>query len=206
MTESDSHADNDLRRAQAGDPEALSRLLARYGPLVRADLQIQSHWRSVIDPDDIMQVSYTEAFLRIGSFAADDEEAFAAWLTALARNNLRDAIRGLEAQKRPDPRRRIQDNDGYVEFAAMLGVTTSTPSRAAARQELKQALDRALQMIPADYAAAVRLLDLEGHPAEEAARRLGRSPGAAIMLAVRGRARLREVLGSGSRFFSGPSD
>ncbi|MGE0481865.1 MAG: RNA polymerase sigma factor [Phycisphaerae bacterium] len=195
--------DGDLAKAQDGDADALTRLLARYGPEVCAGLQIQPPWRSVVDPDDIMQVTYTEAFLRIGSFTADSPDAFCNWLRVLARNNLRDAIRGLEAQKRPHPRRRVVDNgEVYDCLAEILGVTTSTPSRAAARCDIQAAVEAALTMIPADYAAAVRMIDLEGLSAREAAARLGQSEAAVVMRAVRGRDRLRDVIGSPSRFFS----
>lgn len=194
---------SDLQAAQQGDPDALSRLLARHSAMVRAAVQIQPHWQSLIDPDDILQVTYAEAFLRIGSFSAECETAFGHWLAVMARNNLRDAIRALEAEKRPDPRKRVDNGEGYLDFAESLGVTTSTPSRAASRQEIKAVVEQALGMIPADYAQAVRLIDLEGLPSAAVAVRLQRSRGAVVMLAVRGRARLREVFGSGTRFFSG---
>lgn len=193
----------DLAKAQEGDADALSRLLAHFGPEVRAGLQVQPRWRSVLEPDDVMQVTYTEAFLRIGSFTAQSADSFCAWLRVLARNNLRDALRGLEAQKRPQPNRRIvDDGEGYVCLAELLGVTTSTPSRAAAREEIRTAVNKALTLIPADYAEAVRLIDLEGLSAREAAARLTCSEGAVVMRAVRGRERLRDVMGSPSRFFS----
>lgn len=195
--------DSELQAARQGDPDALSRLLLRYGPEVRASLSIQAHWRTVIDPDDIMQVTYTEAFLRIGAFTSAHPDAFLGWLRLLAQNNLRDAIRGLEAQKRPNPRRRVQGaGDGYSALVAVLGVTTSTPSRAAALEDIRAAVEQALAMLPRDYADAVRLIDLEGLSSKEAGERLGRSAAAAVMLAVRGRERLREVLGSDTRFFS----
>lgn len=194
--------DGDLINAQEGDADALTRLLARFGPEVRAGLKVQPIWRSVIDEDDIMQVTYTEAFLRIGSLTAISAEAFCNWLHVIARNNLRDAIRGLEAQKRPHPSRRVAGSgDSYDGLAELLGVTTSTPSRAAAREDIRAAVERGLALIPADYAAAVRMMDIEGLTAREAAAKVNQSEAAIVMRAVRGRERLRDVIGSPSRFF-----
>lgn len=191
---------DELQKARKGDPDALSRILAHCGPIVRARLKIQPHLQSALDADDVMQVTYTEAFLRIGRFSSDEIDDFVGWLLVSARNNLRDAVRALEALKRPNPRRRIAcEADGYPRLGELLGVTTSTPSRAVAAQEIRDAVDRALDLIPTDYAEAVRLIHLEGLSAHEAAARLGQLSGAVVMRAVRGRERLREVIGSASR-------
>src|SRR5262245_50784441 len=84
-------------QAVAGDESALSDLLVRCGPIVRAHIAplISNAWHSVLEADDIMQVTYMEAFLRIGFFQSRGEGAFLAWLTSIARNNLRDAVREL---------------------------------------------------------------------------------------------------------------
>src|SRR5262245_41546544 len=55
-----------ISAAVAGDRDALTRLLKKFGPQVRARLSISSSWQSVLDLDDVMQVTYMEAFLRIG--------------------------------------------------------------------------------------------------------------------------------------------
>jgi DNA-directed RNA polymerase specialized sigma24 family protein len=54
-----------VRAAAAGDGKALAALLHQYGPLVRQRLSISPVWRSALDPEDITQVTYLEAFLRI---------------------------------------------------------------------------------------------------------------------------------------------
>jgi RNA polymerase sigma factor (sigma-70 family) len=77
-----------------------------------------------------------------------------------------------------------------------------TPSHLAADDESRRALADALAKLPAPYAEVVRLHDLEGRPATEIAALLKRSPGAVYMLRARAMDRLRELLGSASRFFS----
>lgn len=166
---------------------------------------MSSVWQSALDPDDVMQVTYLEAFLRIERFQPRHEGSFLAWLTLIAENNLRDAIKELERQKRPNPRHRVQaggQDDSYVALVELLGATMTTPSIVAARSELQSALDQALNTLPADYAKVVRLYDLEGRDAKEVAQLMGKSPGAVYMLLARAHDRLRDALGSGSQFFS----
>jgi RNA polymerase sigma factor (sigma-70 family) len=151
-----------------------------------------------------MQVTYLEAFLRIRSFQAVGPGAFLAWLRRIADHNLRDAIKGLQRQKRPPPGRCLGQvsGDSAVDLLARIGVTTTTPSRAAAGRELHTLLQDALAALPADYAAVVRLYDLEAWPISDVAARLARSPGAVHMLRSRAHLHLRALLGSQSRFFS----
>jgi len=201
------HADDQrLGAAAAGDMDALAALLREHGPEVRRRLHISSVWRGVLDPADLMQVTYLEAFLRLDQLEARTSETFVAWLTRLAQNNLLDGIKELERQKRPDPRARIRsgssDSSGSTLLAHLCNSSTETPSRDAAGKESQQALAAALEQLPPPYAEVVRLHDLEGRPVAEVAAMLGRSPGAVCMLRIRALDRLRELLGSESRFFS----
>lgn len=201
-----------LARAAAGDREAVSALLSRHGPTVRRRLQgrIAAHWKGVLDEDDVMQVTYLEAFVRIASFQArgDPGPSFLAWLTQIAENNLRDAIRGLERAKRPDPRKRVRaanPQDSYVSLVEVLGVTSATPSRHAAGREAARAIEAALERLPPDYRAVIRMYDLEGREIADLCRELKRTSGAVYMLRARAHDRLREILGSESQFFSTPT-
>lgn len=199
-----------VHRAVAGDTEALTELLEREGPVVRQRLEpkIGQVWRAVLDADDVMQVSYMEAFLLIHRFIPEGEGAFRAWLAQIAENNLRDAIKSLERAKRPNPRHRVHGPPGEESFVALveiLGVTNSTPSQQVARGEYQAAIDQALNQLPPDYSRVIRMYDLEGRSASEVAAAMGRSAGAIFMLRARAHDRLRDVLGSSSQFFSSPS-
>jgi RNA polymerase sigma factor (sigma-70 family) len=81
-------------------------------------------------------------------------------------------------------------------------MTTTTPSRQAARREAVEILERTLAKLPTDYAKVVRLYDLECRPIAEVARELGRSEGAVYMLRARAHEWLRETMGTESQFFS----
>jgi RNA polymerase sigma factor (sigma-70 family) len=146
--------------------------------------------------------------MQVERFRPQGEGAFRAWLTQIAENNLRDAIKSLERAKRPDPRKRVHGPPGQESFVALvevLGVTHSTPSQKVVATEFADEIEKALDQLPPDYARVIRMYDLECRPAAEVAAALGRSPGAIFMLRARAHDRMREVLGSGSRFFSSPS-
>lgn len=206
------HTDDEtlVNAAVGGDEESLCKLLERHGPTARDRLasKIGQQWRASIDEDDVMQVTYLEAFLLIDQFKYRGPGSFLAWLSQVAENNLRDAIRGLSAAKRPNPSNRIQvsakASDSATGLVEMLGVSESTPSRVAAKGEAGHFLEAALGTLPPDYERVVRLYDLEGQSAAEVADQLGRSQGAIYMLRARAHERLKEALGSASRFFTDP--
>jgi RNA polymerase sigma-70 factor (ECF subfamily) len=194
-----------LNRAVDGDRDALTTLLRRHGPSVRGSLRIESTWQAVLEADDVMQVTCLEAFMSIHHFDSTRYTSFEAWLRRIAENNLKDAVRGLMRQKRPQPRDRVRqaDNeDSVAGLAELLGVTLTTPSQRARRDEARAALLDAIDALPKDYATVIRLYDLHGQSVEETAKALGRSQGAVFMLRARALERLRGLLGTGSIFFS----
>jgi RNA polymerase sigma-70 factor (ECF subfamily) len=196
-----------LAAARQGDRAALIALLEQVGPVVRARIEpkIGRTLQASIDADDVMQVTYLEAVLRLSTFTAGGVPGLVAWLTRLAENNLVDAVRALEAAKRPDPRRQVRAGpreDTHAFLVEALGMTYTTPSVVAKRHEANACLEDALNKLPPAYARVIRLYDLEGKTPAEVAAELGKSQGAIFMLRARAHERLKEVLGSASRFFS----
>jgi len=194
-----------VAQAVRGDRDALAGLLERYGPQVRGGLKISPKWQGCVDADDVMQVTYLEAFLHVRDFRPGGPGSFPAWLRRIAENNLRDAIRALERDKRPSPQNRAQlppAEESYVALVEQVAGTSTTPSRVAAAGEVKELVEAALRQLPADYEKVLRLYELEGRSGPETAALMGRSHGAVKMLLARARDRLRELLGSGSKFFS----
>jgi len=186
----------------------MSRLLEQHGPEIEKTFSINREWRSVLDPADIMQVTYLEAYLQVSRYHPDGSGSFPTWLRRIAENNLRDAIRGLGRQKRPQPSKRIQavaECNSTADLLVMLGVDTATPSRFASEEERVSRLNAALDSLPEDYGRAIRLYDIESLPIAEVARRMGRSPGAVHMLRARAHDWLRGILGGESTWFSGSS-
>ena len=204
MAESDSEL---LERAVGGDVAALRVLMKRHGPRLRPGIRskIGKTWRALIDEDDVLQIVYLEAFLHIDQLKARNVNSFVSWLQRIAHNALLDTIRELEREKRPHPKRQLQPpvgQDSYVGLLERLGGSSTTPSRHAARDEAAKILQHVLTLLPADYRTVVRLYDLDGQSAREVARIMGRSVGAVHMLRARAHERMRQAMGSPSKFFS----
>lgn len=195
-----------LARARGGDEEALTTLLARYAPILRNSIRISPKWNSMLEADDVIQMTFVEVFLRMPQFVGEHPRAFKAWLLTIARNNVRAAIRGLESAKRPHPDRRVtghrSDDESHARLLHDLGTSSGTPGRMAIRRETAATLTRALELLPADYASVIRHYYYEGLSGEELAMRMNRSNGATCMLLARARDRLAEIMGSPSNFFS----
>lgn len=206
-------ADQLLTKARAGDQDALVRLLEHLTPELRRRVasKMTGPWRTVVDEDDVLQVTFMEACTRLDKFTGGGAAGFLAWLSKLAENNRIDAVRALEGAKRPAPSKRVgaapspNTDDSTFALIEMLGVTSSTPSRQAAKGELARFLDLALATLPAEYEKVIRLYDLDGKDVADVAQTLGRSEGAVYMLRARAHERLREALGPGSKFFSSPA-
>lgn len=204
---SDDHDARRIEEAVGGSREALRSLLEAYGPQVWNEMRgkIGPAWRASIDPDDVMQVTYIEAFLQIGRLTARDAGGFVGWLRRIAENNLRDAIKELQRKKRPDPSKRVHaplSDESYVALVELLGAESETPSRHVAQQEASGIVNAMLDRMPPDYARVIRLYDLEGREIAEVAAAMGRSSGAVHMLRARAHDRLRGLLGAEARFFS----
>lgn len=200
-----SRTDGDLvTKAVGGDADALSALLERFGPQVRKKLAIGRRWQSVLSADDVMQITYIEAFLQIEGLVLRGDSAFGAWLKTLAENNLRDAIRELSRKKRPPPAKRIDargEGSSYIDLLEHLGATTTTPSRVACGREAKSMIEAAMKQLPEDYATVVRLYDLEDLSGPEVGAAMNRSRGAVVMLRTRALDQLRQLLGASTCFF-----
>lgn len=190
-----------LARARKGDLEALAGLLEGAAPALRAHLaaHLPAAHRAVLAVEDVLQVTWLEAFLAIERCTSDTPAGFATWLRAIAERNLQDAQKGLMRDKRPDSRGRA---DAAEELLDELAAGATSPTRAAARTEARERIEAALATLPEDYARVVRRHDLEGCGLDELARELGRSLGALHMLRQRAHDRLRERLGAARRYLT----
>lgn len=196
-----------IEHSVTGDADALAELLVVMDGRLRARLvgQIGRRYRSAFGIDDVLQVTYTEAFLRIRSFRPSGDGAFLNWLTRIAENTLRNAIRDLNCQKRPPRNRQIGNlpgGDSYVALIETLAGSRTSPSQCACREEGRAAIEAALAIMPPDYAKVIRMFYLEGRDASEIATELERSTGAVYMLKARAWDQLAELLGDATRFFS----
>src|SRR5262245_43551775 len=94
--------DNLIERARAADEDALTTLRQRHGPDLRRRTDVRQPWQARVFVDDIMQVTYVQAFLQIKECQSETPAEFIAWLRLIAQKQLRDAIDALEAENPGD--------------------------------------------------------------------------------------------------------
>ncbi|MGB0717081.1 MAG: RNA polymerase sigma factor [Phycisphaerae bacterium] len=190
-----------------GDHEAIADLLQQHDAALRQWLRgkIESKYQTILEVDDVLQVTYLEAFLRIRQFEDRGPGSFQAWLRRIAGNNLTDAMRQLNSEKRPKLEKRVSfltsEHERDLLVAGLSGEGT-TPSKGAARSENVALLEGALGKLPPDYETVIRLFDLQGIPTIDVASQMKRTAAAVYMLRARAHERLAEVLGEGTQFFS----
>lgn len=198
-----------VRRAVGGDAVALTALLTETRrPLCeRIARRIPADLRDSVDADDIAQEAHVEVFRHIAGFENRESNSFERWVATIALRKLRDAVRARRADRRGGGARQIRAVPGNVEdsMIALLDVLAGpdrTPSQSVARHEVVAAVKAALDALPADYRDAVWMVNIEGRSVADAAVAMGRTERAVHNLCYKAKDRMRELLGSGSRFLS----
>ena len=188
-----------LERARAGDTEALGRLLELYRnylglvarTLIGQALQIR------LDQSDLVQETFLLASREFGQFLGSTEPELVAWLRRILVNALATQAKYHRRQgrdyRREEPLEAMLGRSGEAAHR-VLAVPSLSPSAQAARREQAVLLANALEKLPAHYREIFILRNLEHHPFEEVASRMGRSPGAARVLWKRAMDRLGELL------------
>jgi RNA polymerase sigma-70 factor (ECF subfamily) len=201
----DTHPDQLLAAAVAGDQGVLERLLFDRYDALRAFVapRIPDQLRGLIDPEDILQQTFVEAFRDISRFRPGSPEAFSAWLKTIAEHRLLDAIKKQRRKKRGGEAKRVDApaQSSSANLLAELQADGLTPSRMVARDEAAALLQVSIARLPQQYGEALRLRYLEGLSEEEAAERLGHSPDALRGLCHRAKKKLREAMGKSSLFY-----
>lgn len=185
-----------IDRARGGDAAALTAILTETYPSVlrRVAARLPIALATVVDAEDVLQEAHVAAFRHIATLQSSDPETFQRWLGAIALYKLRRAIRTHLALKRGGGQNIVRESalDDLLSSLSGPGLTGSRTM--ARREEAADALREAIGALPADCAAALRLVYFEGHSVAEAARQMGRTPRAVHNLCFKGRQRLRKLL------------
>lgn len=187
----------DVQSAVAGDTARLEALLRAALPAVRSGLDIDARFRRAFDVEDVLQVTCLEAFLRIRSLDNCTVPGFLQWLRRMAENNLTDAIRALDRQKRPQAGNRITQGAAGQSARTLLLAVADPRATAGGQVELADELDRlraAIAALPASYRQVIEQVDLAERTVVDVAAAMGRSEGAVHMLRSRAHDRLHELL------------
>lgn len=187
--------------AANGDREALATLVERAAPQARAACgrEIPRRWQAMLSADDVLQEAVTDVLVALRGFRWRGPGSFAAWFATIARNNLLNAIRLLEADKRGGGRQPMVghgriDHSSYDSLLATVAGDGLTPSGETARLERHRLLASAIERLPPVHRQAIQLFDLEGGSAAATAEAIGRSVGAMHMVRARAHRMLKEHL------------
>jgi RNA polymerase sigma-70 factor (ECF subfamily) len=202
MTVADDMPDDLLRRAAAGDADALAALFLRCRDRLKRMVQLRLDRRlsGRVDPSDVLQEAYLEVHKRFGDYVRTAGPPFFLWLRLVTGQKLTDFHRRhLGAQMR-DAAQEVSLYRGALPQASsaslaagLLGKLT-TASRAAVRAEHKLLVQEALNsMDPLDREVLV-LRHFEHLSNDEAALVLGVKKATASQRYVRALKRLKEVL------------
>jgi RNA polymerase sigma-70 factor (ECF subfamily) len=192
-----------LRRARAGDRDALQGLLERYREFVRLVVRCRSRGqlRARLDSSDLVQETLLRAAQHLGQFEGADEAAWRAWLGRIAEREVVHQQRHHRAAKRAVSREQpllpaddSASRTGSPRLDQWLAQAQSTPSTAAMRQERARLLADALARLPEAYREVLILRHLQGLSFPEVAGRMDRSDGAVRVLWTRALKKLREEL------------
>jgi RNA polymerase sigma-70 factor (ECF subfamily) len=187
-----------LAQARAGSPEALGRVLEAcrgYLTLV-AEEDLDPGLRAKGGASDLVQQTFLEAQGDFARFRGQREDELLAWLRHLLRNNLIDFTRQYRATAKRGVDREVPlaDDDASRGSDPAVPADTPSPSGHAMARERDDSLRAALDRLPEDYRAILRLRYDDGLSFDAIAARMGRSPEAARKLWARAVARLQQEM------------
>jgi RNA polymerase sigma-70 factor (ECF subfamily) len=171
-------------RARKGEGEAFEALVARYRePLEKyVQTRIGEHLRRLVDPEDVLQETFTRTWRSIETLDWRGEGAFFQWLKRTAEH----VILKVAMRHR---RRQILYLKRERENAS------PSPSKALRRVERFDRFEEAINALPPDAREAVVLVRVERLPIKEVARRMDRTPKAVMNLITRALKKLKERFG-----------
>jgi RNA polymerase sigma-70 factor (ECF subfamily) len=190
-----------LRRAADGDQEGWALLVARHeGRLKRMfALRLDRRLQGRVDPSDVLQDTYLEAWTHLAEYAEQPKMSFYLWLRSIANHTLCALHRRhLGARMRTAGREVSLYHGMFAEatsaaLAAQLLGRDPRPSEAAAKAELKIRLEAALNQLEAIDREVLALRHFEQLSNVEAAEVLGIPPSSASSRYLRALKRVKKV-------------
>ncbi|HEV3005872.1 MAG TPA: sigma-70 family RNA polymerase sigma factor [Pirellulales bacterium] len=185
-----------LAAARAGDGKARGLLfepLRRYLLLV-ADAELDRTLRVKVAASDLVQQTLLQAHQAFDDFAGSEEAQWRGWLRQILQNELQQALRGFQREKR-DLGREVALTGGTASDAdCQLPGHHDPPSARLRAKEDKARLDLAMAQLPDDCRQVVELRN-ELKPWAEIGKVMNRSAEAARKLWARAIEKLGEMLG-----------
>ena len=179
-----------MTRARRGEAGARAELLARWQPriLARIRLMMGADARSHAESVDFVQSVFVQVLERLGSAPFQDETHVLRWMTAVARNDIRDFV----GKKREQA---IQSLSESWDPRSHPDSHTPSPVSAADRGDRLLRLVECLERLPDNERTVIELHALEGLTFSDIGTRLGWSDDRVRLAHLRAMARLGEWIG-----------
>ncbi len=196
------YEDSLVQRAIKGDPQAFEQLLIAMHPRLLAEVRraLPTCLRAFIEPSDVLQDTYYDAYNHFKSFTPEGDDATYRWLRQIARNRMLELLRRHRAMKRGGGHRTLDAaalaaTSDSVEWALeQVVIYQRTPSASAMAHEAIAAVEAAVDRLPADYREVINLRYIATLPVRTVAIRLRTTEAAVKMTCVRALERLRTEL------------
>jgi len=183
-----------IRRAQAGNPEALEALFSNLSPAL-----YQTALRLVGTPEeaeDVLQEGMMSAYRNLRRF--EGRSQFSTWLTRIVINAALMRLRSRRSRPAVSLDERLAEDDDMT-FADQFPDGAPSPEQTVARRELEDLLRRNLQTLSPVLRSAFILREMEGFSTEEAAEELGISQGTLKARLHRAKRQLARLIGRALR-------
>ena len=148
-------------------------------------IKIPVDLQSILDPRDVLQDTFFEAFQRIAEFKPTGTDATYRWLLTIARRRAIWLIRRQRTSKRGGNRKLESQQVAVSIILEDFAVYSRTPSQSAMSHELAAIVQRSIGRIEPDYREVIQLRYLEGLSAKQSAFRMGRTEDAIFKLCSR---------------------
>jgi len=177
---------------RGGDQAAFDDLFRRVGG--RIYVYVRSRMgeplRRLMEPEDLLQEVYAEAYRNFHTFQEQGPGSFARWMVGIAANVVNQAYKHHFEVKQRDARRQVTLGPEREDPAGNASTPDPTPSRIVARNEKVRRLAEALATLDDEDREVILLRVFEGLHVEEVARRVGQPRTTVAYRLARGLSRL----------------
>ena len=184
-------SDSDVvARVRAGESGLFEILMRRHNQ--RVYRAVRSVVREEADVEDVMQQAYVNAFTHLHQF--EDRSQFSTWLIRIALNEAFGRRRKLQLSESLARTGSGAVGDDREAFMETLTAPGADPERQAYGQELRRALEEAVDALPETYRTVFMLRDVEGLSTSETGAGLGLGDEAVKTRLHRARAMIRRAV------------
>lgn len=192
-----SREENDdlVRKAAAGDPVALNRLLLRCfdATLQRIARRMPMDLERHVAPDDILQESLADVFRGIKTLQIQTWPGFVSWLRTIVDNRIRMTARSIRAAKRGPGTYAVSQAESRS-LIASIAASERSPRSWLACQEQLELVREAVEHLDTTHRNVLRMRFLEGLDYDKIGEALEKKGGAVRMVAFRALRHLRGAI------------